>query len=144
MTINTPRKQSRPKLRWLALAGVAIGLATPFSASAHANDNDALEVLVSAGIAYAVIDAAGGFDKDKHRHVHRHPHGYRDHRWNDRYRHHDRYHWNGRSHKRQDWHAYRHQPWKHDHKPGKGHKHGPERRGHDGRDGRDYRHRSYH
>ena len=140
MTIQTPQKQSRPKLRWLALAGVAIGLATPFSASAHANDNGAMEVLVSAGIAYAVIDAAGGFDK--HRKVHRHQHGYNEryrhndrHRW-DRYRYHDRYHWQGHSHKRQDWHAYQHKAWKHDNKRGKGHKHGSERR--------DYRSRSYH
>lgn len=138
MTIRTPQKQSPPKLRWLALAGVAIGLATPFSASAHADDNGTLEVLASAAVAYAVIDAAGGFDK--HRHVHRR-YGHDDrYRYRDRDRYHDRYHWSGHSYKRQDWHAYN-KGWKHDHKRCKGHHHGPERRGHDGRD---YRFRSYH
>jgi hypothetical protein len=139
MNNHTPQKQRRRFVRYLALAGLTVGLTVPFSASAHTSDNGAMEVLVSAGIAYAVIDAAGGFDK--HRHNHRHEYGYNDrYRHRDGYRYENRYRWDDHSHK-----GFHKRPngyaWGHDPKRCKVHKHFPERRGHDRHD---YRFRAYH
>jgi hypothetical protein len=64
----------RSILKWLAGAGVAVGLMVPLTASADHNDNGAMEILVSAAVAYAVVDAVGGFDdkRDDRRYRHRH------------------------------------------------------------------------
>ncbi len=146
MNNHTPHKQSRPVARWLALAGLAFGLAVPFSASAHESDNGAVEVLASAAVAYAVIGTTVGFDDHRHHHRHydRHDWRYRDgyrgrHDWRYRDGYRGRYGWDDRAHRRQDWHAYKHRKWSHDHKRWKDHDNG--RRGHDGHD---YRARAYH
>ena len=50
-----PRTYPRT-VRWLAVAGAVIGLSAPLAANADHRDNDAIEVLASAAIAYVVID----------------------------------------------------------------------------------------
>lgn len=121
MTTPVSHRTKRSAARWLAVAGVATSLMIPLSARAHGGNNDALEVLVSAGVAYAVIDAAGGFDKDRRDRRHdgrshdRHDHRYRDHDRDRRHwakyqqRRHDAYHGHKHRHDRHcaDRHAYR-------------------------------------
>lgn len=74
----------RSILKWLAGAGVAVGLMVPLTASADHNGDGAMEILVSAAVAYAVVDAVGGFDDDRDK-----DRRYRDRRdrYDDRYRH---------------------------------------------------------
>lgn len=97
-------KKSRPVTRWFVAAGLAVGLMAPLTASADHEGSGAVEILVSAAVAYAVIDAVGGFDdgdRKKHRHrkhydrkdrYHRHGHRKSDRRYLTRheYRHHVR------------------------------------------------------
>ncbi|HEY5646830.1 MAG TPA: hypothetical protein VIS76_12845 [Pseudomonadales bacterium] len=72
MNNRLPARTHPRALRWLAVAGAVIGLSAPLAAKADHRDNDAMEVLASAAIAYVVIDAAGGFkDGHKHRRHHR-------------------------------------------------------------------------
>ncbi|MGD8831239.1 MAG: hypothetical protein PVF57_11605 [Pseudomonadales bacterium] len=139
-----------PRLpRWLAAAGIGACLMVPFNANAAYQDNGAVEVLASAAIAYAVIDAAGGFDKHgrkvvhyDHRYGHRYDHRYDRYRW---HRQHDRRYWYGHNHYRDDRH-HRKDKHRHDRRDW-GHDRGHNGRGHDhhgsGKD-QDRRHRAFH
>jgi hypothetical protein len=123
----------RPLFRWLAATGAAAALLVPFSANAQ--NNDVVEVLASAAVAYVIVDAVGGFDdKDrKHRKHHKHQ---KVHYRHDRYRH-DRYrHAKPRKYDRHfgyrhDHRRYRHdhRRYRHDYRHDRRHAHG-ERRGH--------------
>ena len=101
---------------WLIAAGLASTLLLSLTANAD-DGNGAVEILVSAAIGYAVVDAIGGFDDDdKRRHRHdRHRHDrddYRDYRYRDRYRDHRH-----RDHRYRDSRHYHHEHWvRHDHR----------------------------
>jgi hypothetical protein len=146
-----------PAARWLAAVSIAAGMMVPISASANVHDNGAIEILASAAVAYAVVDAVGGFDdKDRHRsrvHSRNDRHDLQARSWKyDRQhrpghdgRRHDRYeygtgyraghHFNDRSSKRYQKHHNKHH--KKDHKVCRGHS---DKRGSD----RYFRHRAYH
>lgn len=72
--------------RWLIATGLAVGLMVPLSASADHEGNGAVEILVSAAIAYAVVDAVGGFDDDGKRDRRHRRDRYRDGRHDRDYR----------------------------------------------------------
>jgi len=77
-------------LRWLVAAGIGVCLVFPLSANADYRNQDAIEILAGAAVAYVLIDAVGGFDdKNRHRHGTRHMRYHDHHR--DRYTDHDRY-----------------------------------------------------
>jgi len=99
----------RPLFRWLAVAGATASLLVPFSASANQND-DVVQVLASAAVAYVVVDAVGGFD-DKDRKHRKHQKLYRHqkvHYRHDRYRH---GHWIAKPYR-----YHRHFRYRHDHR----------------------------
>lgn len=75
----------RSPARWLAAAGAAATLMVPLTASANHQNNDLLEVVATAAVAYVVVDAVGGFDNDKHRRHKRDRDYYRDQRGHDRH-----------------------------------------------------------
>lgn len=107
--------------RWLIATGIAIGLMFPLSASADHDGNRVAEVLVSTALAYAVIDAVGGFDdKDRHRRDrYRKRHHDRDYRyWERKHRHRAR-HDHRRHHRR---HCHKH--WRHHAKYRANHRYG--------------------
>jgi len=79
-----------PKL--LAITGITLCLLMPITARAHHRDHDAVDILVGAAFAYALIDATGGFDDHRH-------HGRRYH--SDR---HSRYERSWRGHRRPGYH----------------------------------------
>ena len=122
-TIATRPLGSKPRLKWLAVAGLAASLTIPLSASADHDGDAALNLLVGATVAYALVDAVDGFDNDRnrrrggdHRGDHRGDrHDGANRRFNGDYQHRDK-HWRrylrerelrhrGRHHQR---HAYRH------------------------------------
>jgi hypothetical protein len=132
-------------LPWfLAIAGMLGGLMIPLSASADHRSNGAAEVLVSAAVAYAVIDAAGGFKDD--RHGHRPVHYRHDHRYHYRHDYHYRHGYHYRSkYDRRYWtrHGHRHDRYEHR----KHRKHGRDhdrRRSHDRTRGDRHRLHAYH
>ena len=79
--------------RWVAAAALAISLLIPLSARADHERNQTFEIIAGAAVVYALFDAAGAFDDDRHHHRHKR-HGYRHDGYyrNDRYaRHHNRH-----------------------------------------------------
>jgi hypothetical protein len=94
--------------KWVAAAAVAISLMIPLSASANHERNEALELVVTAAIAYAIFDAVGDFDDERYYRRHSN-HRYHDDHYNrhDRYRGHKRHHRAHGKHRRHDRHGYR-------------------------------------
>ena len=58
---------SRRRVKWLAAAGLAVSLTIPLSASANHEGDAALNLLIGATVAYALVDAVDGFDNDRNR-----------------------------------------------------------------------------
>lgn len=122
----------RHRAKWLATAGLALSLTIPLSASAGHDGDAAINLLVGATVAYALIDAVDGFDDDRNRRHgggHRRKHrsarhddahryfrgGYRhgDYRWRHylhQERHHQARHHRGHALRHGYRHAYEHQP----------------------------------
>ena len=65
--IATSPLASKHRLKWLAVAGLAASLTIPLSASADHDGDAALNLLVGATVAYALVDAVDGFDNDRNR-----------------------------------------------------------------------------
>jgi hypothetical protein len=145
MNANKRTPTSRHIPRWLAAAGVTASLMVPLSASADHDANGAVEIIISAAVAYAVVDAIGGFD-DKDRYDRRRS---RDHYRDSR---HDRYDRNW-DRDRRYWakHDHGHHDCDRNHR-GHGHYHGKHhrkhqsahRRAHHYRDHRRDRYTAYH
>lgn len=99
---TTKRGMANGRVKWLALAGLALSLTIPLSANAHFDSDDTTNLLVGAAVTYALIDAADGFDNDRNR------------RHQPRRRHDDRY-----------LHARYGRPHGHSHGNAYGHRHAP-------------------
>jgi hypothetical protein len=58
---------SRHRAKWLAAAGLALSLTIPLSANAGHDGDAAINLLVGATVAYALVNAVDGFDNDRNR-----------------------------------------------------------------------------
>ena len=94
--------------KWATAAVVGFTLMIPLSASANHERNQALELVVGAAIAYAIFDAVGDIDDDRHDRRYSN-HRYHDDRYNrhDQYRGHKRHRRAHAEHRRHDRHGYR-------------------------------------
>ncbi len=103
------------RAKWFAAAGLALSLTVPLSASASHDGDAAINLLVGATVAYALIEAVDGFDNDRNRrHDGDRRGGHRGDRHDDAdryfrsdYRHRDK-------HRRQYRHQQRHHQARHD------------------------------
>jgi hypothetical protein len=110
MNSTVKKIATRHRAKWLATAGLALSLTVPLSASASHDGDAAVNLLVGATVAYALVQAVDGFDNDRNR---RHDGDHRAVRRGDAhryfrgdYRHRDK-HW------RQYLHQERHQQARH-------------------------------
>ena len=73
--------------RWLIATGITVCLMAPLSASAdHRANNDAVNLLIGAATAYALIEIVKGYDDRDRSDVHHRRHGYDNRRYDRDYR----------------------------------------------------------
>ena len=117
---NIATREAAPghRAKWFAAAGLALSLTVPLSASASHDGDAAINLLVGATVAYALVNAVDGFDNDRNRR-----HDDADRYFRGDYRHRDK-HWRQYRHQQRHHQARHHRAHALRHGNGHGYGHG--------------------